>query len=83
MEPEIVGKITRKPGEKACHRKPPVLLPTTLGQFELLHQPCIREQCTLWDAEFNQCLDVTNAKTLADIARALGKLEDHLPPELP
>jgi len=83
MEPEIIGKITGKPGENACHRKPPVLLPTTLGQFELLHQPCLREKCTLWDPSNGCCLDVTNAIAQRTIAHALEVLLDHLPPELP
>jgi len=83
MAPEIIRKITLKGGENACHRKQPVLLPTTLGQFELIHQPCLREKCTLWDPDHDQCRDVTNALALAGIARSLSRLEDHLPPELP
>jgi len=83
MAPEVIQKIEHVGGENACHRKQPVLLAEPLDKLRLVHQPCLREKCTLWDPDHDQCRDVTNALALAGIARSLSRLEDHLPPELP
>lgn len=83
MTPSIINKIELTGGENSCHRKAPILFPGPLGKLTVVHQPCLREKCTLWDDVNNQCRDVTTALSCAHIARTLGKLEDHLPPELP
>ena len=83
MAPEIIQKIELAGGENNCHRKPPLLFPGPLGTLKLIHQPCLREKCTLWDPLDKRCLDLTNAHTLIRIARTLQVILDHLPPELP
>jgi len=70
-------------GKGMCHRAQFVVIPHSLGKFIVSRPPCTGASCALWDPKDNQCLDVTNADTLAAIARSLKVIIDHLPPELP
>ena len=70
-------------GKGMCHRAQFVIIPHSLGKFIVSRPPCTEASCALWDPDRQQCRDVTNAVSLANIARSLRRLEDHLPPELP
>lgn len=71
MSPQVIRKIELAGGADACHRKQPILLPDALGVAKLVHQPCLGKLCTLWDPANNQCIDVSNADSLAMIATGL------------
>lgn len=72
VDPLDMQKMTE--GKLWCHRTQPMLIPRELQRIDLVRLACIGEQCALWDAANNQCVDVSNADSIAMIASALDNL---------